>query len=382
MIMSIIESRMRMNQESRSDVRFLSFSKWFYVGLCALLILGCVSRGVSQDLGLWPTKAWSEASPESVGMNSAALKVAEDIYPHVFPSSYSFLVIRNGQLVSESYFHGQTAETTNHIYSVTKTFVATLLGIAIQQEWIEGVEQRVADLLPDYPVHPKLEALTLDDILTHRSGIPNNKNINELLKEEPQSVPGTAFQYSNHAPHLLTAILDRQAKQGVANGVSDVHALAQEYLFGPLGIKSITEWRKVSEDIPEGGNGLHMNSRDLARLGYLLLRDGRWEDKQILPTGWVEAASKHHAEFDRQKGYGYLNWVRRRPDKVKTSQGEKEVYGYCAYGHRGQLIAVYPELDLLVVTTADATDSTRDTFFVPDLLHDFIRRFVFSAITK
>lgn len=373
---------MRMKQESRSDLQFMSFSWYLHVGLCALLILGSVSQGTSQNPYPWPTKVWSEVSPESVGMNGTSLKVAEDVYPQIFPSSYSFLVIKNGQLVSESYFHGQSAETTNHIYSVTKTFVATLLGIAVQQGWIEGVDQHVAELLPDYSVHPKLEALTLEDILTHRSGIQNNKNVNELLKKEPRSVPGTAFQYSNHAPNLLTAILDRKAKQGVANGVSDVHALGQEYLFGPLGINSISEWKKVSEDIPEGGNGLHMNSRDLARLGYLLLREGRWEDKQILPPGWVEAASKHHAEFDRQKGYGYLNWVRRRPDKVMTSQGEQEVHGYCAYGHRGQLIAVYPELDLLVVTTADATDPTRDTFFVPDLLHDFIRRFVFSAITN
>ena len=377
-----IESQTRMKQESRIERRFMSYSWCLFVGLCALLILGSVSRSDAQNMGPWPTKAWSEASPESVGINSASLKVAEDVYPKIFPSSYSLLVIKNGKLVSESYFHGQSAETTNHIYSITKTFVATLIGIAVQQEWIDGVDQRVADLLPDFPVHPKLEALTLEDILTHRSGIPNNKNINELLKEEPRSVPGTTFQYSNHAPHLLTTILDRKVKQGVAKGVFDVQSLGQEYLFGPLGIKSITEWTKVSEDIPEGGNGLHMNSRDLARLGYLLLRDGRWEDEQILPTGWVETASKHHAEFDRQKGYGYLNWVRRRPDLVKTSEGEIEVQGYCAYGHRGQLIAVYPALDLLVVTTADATDPTRDTFFVPDLLHDFIRRFVFSAITK
>ena len=369
-----------MKQEIRTVRRFISYSWYLHVGLCALLILGSVSQGDAQNMGPWPTKVWSEASPESVGINSATLKIAEDVYPQIFPSSYSLLVIKNGQLVSESYFHGQSAETTNHIYSITKTFVATLIGIAVQQEWIDGVDQRVADLLPDYLVHPKLEALTLEDILTHRSGIPNNKNINELLKVEPQSVPGTTFQYSNHAPHLLTAILDKKAKQGVAKGVFDVQSLAQEYLFGPLGIKSITEWKKISEDIPDGGNGLHMNSRDLARLGYLLLRDGRWDDKQILPSGWVEAASKHHAEFDRQKGYGYLNWVRKRPDKVKTLEGEIEVQGYCAYGHRGQLIAVYPRLDLLVVTTADATDPTRDTFFVPDLLHDFIRRFVFSAI--
>ncbi|WP_373085445.1 serine hydrolase domain-containing protein [Sneathiella sp.] len=312
-------------------------------------------------------------------MDSAALKEAEQIYPRLFPSGYSLLVIRHGYIVSESYFHGQTAETPNHVYSVTKTFVATLLGIAVQQGWIEGVHHRVADLLPEYSVHPKLAALTLEDVLTHRSGVRNFADVSLLLKEEPQSPPGTAFEYSNYAPNLLTAILDRLAKQGVAGAASDVPALAQEYLFGPLGIH-VTEWTKGPHGVPEGGNGLHMTTRDMARLGYLLLREGRWEDKQLLPPGWVRAATERRVEFDREKGYGYLNWVRKRSDIVKTAQGNQNVQGYFAYGHRGQFIGVYPELDLLVVTTADATDATRDTFFVPDLLHDFVRRFVFPAL--
>jgi len=120
----------------------------------------------------------------------------------------------------------------------------------------------------------------------------------------------------------------------------------------------------------------------MARLGYLLLRDGHWEDKQLLPSGWVQAATKRRAEFDREKGYGYLNWVRRRPDIVKTAQGDINVQGYFAYGHHGQFIGVYPELDLLIITTADATDAMRDTYFVPDLLHDFVRRFIFPAFSQ
>ena len=330
----------------------------------------------------WPTVAWSETKPEAVGMDSMVLKEAEQIYPRLFPSGYSLLIIRNGQLVSESYFNGQTAETPNHVYSVTKTFVATIMGIAIKQEWIKGVDQRVADLLPDYSVHPKLSELTLEDVLTHRSGVQNNKDfadVSILLKAEPRYTPGTTFEYNNYAPHLLTAILDRQAKQGVSGSTSDVSALTQKYLFEPLGI-DISEWKKGSNGVADGANGLYMTSRDMARLGYLLLRNGRWEDEQFLPIGWVQAASKYSVEFDRQKGYGYLNWVRRRADKVQTSQGEQEVHGYFAYGHRGQYIGVYPELDLLVVTMADATDDTRDTFFVPDLLHDFVRRFVFRAV--
>ncbi len=383
-------------QKSRGcHARLLGFSNQvrhmgFYV-LCALLMPACVDRSSKPSEAKtlnaaepWPTTVWSETSPEAVGMDGAVLKEAEQIYPRLFPSGYSLLVIRNGYLVSESYFDGQTAETPNHVYSVTKTFVATLLAVAMQQGWIDGVDQRVADLLPEYSVHPKLTALTLEDVLTHRSGVRNDKSFADvelLLEGEPQTPPGTAYEYSNYAPHLLTAILDRQAKLGMTGAASDVHALAQEHLFDPLGL-NVAEWKKGPHGVPEGANGLHMTSRAMARLGYLLLREGRWEDKQLLAPGWVQSAKEHRVKVDRQKGYGYLNWVRRRSDIVQTAQGDQEVQGYFAYGHRGQFIGVYPELDLLVVTMADATDATRDTYFVPDLLHDFVRRFVFPAFSQ
>jgi len=357
------------------------------VGLGFILMLTCVSLGFSQtqvQQGPWPTIAWSKAKPEAVGMNSAVLKEAEQIYPRIFPSAYSLIVIRHGKIVSESYFHGQTAETSNHIYSITKTFSATLLGIAAKQGWIQGVHQRVGDLLPEYPIHPNLAALTLEDILTHRSGVKSNRTVSDIslfLKDEPQSVPGKVFEYSNYAPNLITALLDRLAKKGVAGEATDVPALAKKYLFGPLGI-NVSEWNKGPKGVPDGGNGLYMRSRDLARLGYLMLRDGYWEGKQLLPNGWIKEATKLRAEFDREKGYGYLNWVRNRSDIIKMGAVDQSVKGYFAYGHRGQFIGVYPELDLLVITMADATDATRDTFFVPDLLHDYVRRFVFPSIVQ
>ena len=357
------------------------------VVLCFILILTCVNRGFSQtqvQQGPWPTITWSKAKPEAVGMNSAVLKEAEQIYPRIFPSAYSLIVIRHGKIVSESYFHGQTAETSNHIYSITKTFSATLLGIAAKQGWIQGVHQRVADLLPEYPIHPKLAALTLEDVLTHRSGVKSNRTVSDIslfLKDEPQSVPGKVFEYNNYAPNLITALLDRLAKKGVAGEATDVPALAKKYLFGPLGI-NVSDWTKGPKGVPDGGNGLYMRSRDLARLGYLMLRDGYWEDKQLLPNGWIKEATQLRAEFDREKGYGYLNWVRNRSDIIKMGAVDQKVKGYFAYGHRGQFIGVYPELDLLVITMADASDATRDTFFVPDLLHDYVRRFVFPSIVQ
>jgi hypothetical protein len=91
----------------------------------------------------------------------------------------------------------------------------------------------------------------------------------------------------------------------------------------------------------------------------------------------VKASQQPHATFDRLKRYGYLMWVRSRTDNV---QG-RDVQGYFPYGHRGQYIGVFPDLDLLVIPTADASDPKRDTFFVMDYLHDYVRNFIFPAIT-
>ena len=87
--------------------------------------------------------------------------------------------------------------------------------------------------------------------------------------------------------------------------------------------------------------------------------------------------SQKHAIDDHIKAYGYLFWVRQEPDNI---QGH-HVTTYFAYGHRGQYIGITPALDLLVVMSADAKDATRNTFFVPDLIHDYVRRYIFSAIT-
>lgn len=350
------------------------------INLLFLLIYQGFSQSKGSHGGIWPTDEWKQIEPEAVSMDSEKLSEAEQIYPSLFPNSFSLLVIRKGQIVSESYFHNQTANTPNHVYSITKTIVASLLGIAIKNAWIRGADERVMDLLPEYSFHYELHNMTLEDILTHRSGLQNSDELLTSLNQEPKSPPGVSFEYSNQAPSLLTLILNRIIKQEIIGGdISDVTTFAQKYLFNPLGVH-LSHWSKGTNNIPDGANGIYMTSRDLARVGYLLLRNGRWGDEQILPPKWVENSTKQRVGVDRQKSYGYLIWIRRHPDLVQTASGEKYVNGYFAYGHRGQFIGIYPELDLLVITTADTSDSTRDTYFVPDLLHDFVRQFIFASI--
>ena len=116
-------------------------------------------------------------------------------------------------------------------------------------------------------------------------------------------------------------------------------AYAQEKLFGPLGMTSVT-WQTAADGSNTGGFGISMTPRDMLRFGYLYLNDGMWDGQRILPEGWVEQS---RPKEDTRKGYGYLFWG----DKVDRTLGKS----YAAKGMYGQVICVYPEKDLVVVRT-------------------------------
>ena len=115
---------------------------------------------------------------------------------------------------------------------------------------------------------------------------------------------------------------------------------ADQYLFKPLGISNVT-WETDAAGIPIGGLGLQLTPRDMAKLGYLYLRHGQWDGQQIISAKWVENATRTHTETDGALGYGYQWWT------------YPALAAYAALGRYGQMILVAPELDLVVVTTAE-----------------------------
>jgi CubicO group peptidase (beta-lactamase class C family) len=297
----------------------------------------------------WPTHGWRTSSPEEQGMDSQKLAPMLDFVQQQRLSLYSLLVIRNGYLVSETYFTSDHEDTRREIYSCTKSFISTLVGIGIDKGYIDGVNRRVMDFFPGRTFENsdvRKDGMTLDDLLTMRSGLDWEESdaayvqmyrstdwIKFVLDKPLKEQPGTEFRYCSGCSHVLSAIIQK------ATGVN-TREFAEKNLFGPLGI-SDADWDTDASGIPIGGWGLHITPRDMAKLGYLYLRNGIWDSQQIVSAGWVKTATQTYAQVpDDPLDYGYQWWTYPALD------------AYAALGRFGQTILVIPKLDLIVVTTA------------------------------
>ena len=267
---------------------------------------------------------------------------------------HSLLIVRHGYVVTDAYFYPFAQSRSLHdLASVTKSFTATLIGIAIDKGDIESVEQPVLDIFPERTVanvDANKGAMTVEDLLTMRSGFgcsPEGGTVGGGTQAEmmgspdwvqftldlPMSdEPGERFNYCNPIPHLLSAIIQE------TSGLSAL-AFAQKHLFGPLGISDVA-WPPDPQGNNHGWGDLYLTPRDMAKLGYLYLHKGLWDKQQILSASWATAATSIPKSVSfKQDGpaYGYLWWL--LPDS------------YRADGRDGQMIHVFPEQDMVVVHT-------------------------------
>ncbi len=232
---------------------------------------------------------------------------------------HSLLIIRNGSIVSETYFEHYTAQTPHDQYSVTKSVIATLMGIAIDKRALDGISQPALDFFRDSSFeHPdaRKDAMTLEDLLTMRAGLtgrsatrPSEPCIKAatgcsfMLDLPMHAQPGQQFRYCSGCSHLLSAII--QQRTGM-----NTREFAQQALFDPLGIRTAT-WEQDAQGIPIGGWGLQLTPRDMAKLGYLYLHNGMWDGQQIVSAAWIRAAVQQHTTTDSTLGlgYGYQWWT-------------------------------------------------------------------------
>jgi CubicO group peptidase (beta-lactamase class C family) len=313
----------------------------------------------------WPTKTWTVAEPADHGLDPVPLRaLVERIRAGEVRDIHSLLVVKDGRLVLERYFDGHAAERLHTQQSVSKSFTSALVGIAIGKGEIAGVDERVLDFFPESMAIDNLDErkrrIALDDLLTMRSGTDYHERgpgsphfqLNALSRGWTSFIldrpmvrePGTQFQYDSGAVILASELIRRRY---------DVHAdeFAKEHLFAPLGIDRF-EWYRNAEGHPHTGGGLSLRSRDMAKLGLLYLREGQWEDRQVVPVEWVRASLKRHVEFEPPRsgaiGYGYWWWVY-PPDPAGAG---RDIFAAC--GFMGQYIFLVPEHDMIVVVTAGA----------------------------
>ena len=189
----------------------------------------------------------------------------------------------------------------------------------------------------------------------------------QFVLDRPMSeAPGTRFYYDSGNSHLLSAILTKNTGKSAFD-------YAREELFGPLGIEDVM-WRGDPQGISGGGAGLYMHPRDMAKIGYLYLRGGVWEGKQILPPSWIEGVRKADVDmretWTQNLRYGSQFWVMPGRD------------AYMAVGYDRQLIVVIPKLDIVAVTTGSARFATASGLpSRPRYSFDSLVSFLASAVT-
>ncbi|WP_231741093.1 serine hydrolase domain-containing protein [Thalassoglobus neptunius] len=265
------------------------------------------------------------------------------------------VILRHGRLVFEWYAGGVTRDHNHITYSVTKSVVGTLAGVAIDRGELPGTDAKLSELFPREPALKKdarKARITLSDLLTMRSGLPQARAANPgpqkdvferihrskdrtatILELKMAAKPGERFAYGNAEPQLVNAILRNATEE------EPLH-YARRVLFAPMDFSN-TEWVHSDQTgLVPGGYGLRLRVIDMAKLGQLYLQGGRWGDDRIISEKWIKAATSRLAA----NRYGYYWWTN---VPVGTHSG------YAAKGLHGQLIHVIPELDIVFAAVSE-----------------------------
>lgn len=280
--------------------------------LAALVAGPCSVIAQSIERDEWPTRAWALAEPEAVGLDRSLLLLADQSVPAELPDLSALIVIKNGRLAFERYYNGHEPDEPLNIRSITKSAISALVGIALDQERLTDLDQTLGDLIPDRipeNADPLTPTITLRNLLTMTSGwawdisvdyptLIASPNWAELTLSLPVWYqPGTFYAYNTGGSHLLSVILEEATGRPTAD-------FAADELFAPLGIEE-REWLESPQGEAGGGFGLFLTPREMAKLGFLFLNGGRWENRQLVPADYVAAATTYQSAGDST---GYANY--------------------------------------------------------------------------
>ena len=338
-----------------------------------------------------PAPSTAAARPPT-GINYTAMKrrLAREIEngPDSLQEVRAVLVSVDGS-TTLSYYHDRKPTEQAHVWSVTKSVVSILVGMAIDEGRLR-LDQTLAELLPEHvsAMTPAQQAITLKQLLTMTAGFSVDDGGLNLDAEDPvglylaygmSSDPGTTFGYSNGTAHLVATVLRRAIDRPILD-------YAREKLFDPLGIDTHPAWEGSDPDtkngfddagfawmidstgVHSGGFGLKLTAPDLLKIGQLYLDGGRWHGRQLVSESWITESTSNQLTAEQGSNgdqYGYFWWIFNEP----------ETPGFVAAGSWYQRIFVIPSRHLVVVVTADDSnyaESVVGTDFEPVLAETVI----------
>jgi len=301
-----------------------------------------------------------------------------------FGNIHSLIIIHNDSLALEEYFMEWNRHMLHNCFSVTKSFTSALIGIAIEKGYISGIKEKLLSFFPEYDdienLDEKKESITLENVLTMTAGFtwnefgipytdsegnPNPANdaikmaesvdwIKYMLDLSISDDPGTKWNYNSGCTVLLSGIIKKETGQLAEE-------FAKENLFDKIGVTN-WEWHTGPNEITNTGWGLALHPVDMAMFGYLFLKNGILNGEEIVPENWVEESTSRQIPL-----YGYQWWV--LPDNMTEDHPEANGIFY-AQGYGGQNIVIIPNINMVIVSTAENFMGQGGTVF--NMLSDYI----------
>jgi CubicO group peptidase (beta-lactamase class C family) len=306
------------------------------------------------------------STPEAEGIGSEKIISFLDAANNSGLEFHSIMIVRNGKKIAEGWWKPYGKDTKHMMYSVSKSFTATAIGL-LQSEGKINVHDKVISFFPDQlppSVSENLAKMSIQHLLIMSVGMAKEPGLSmvgddwvkSFLATKIDYEPGTRFLYNSAATYVLSAIVQKVTGEKVIDYL-------KPRLFNPLGIVDM-DWEEDPKGINVGGWGLRIKTEDMAKFGLLFLQKGKWNGNQILPEKWVEEATKVHIIQnpsktenlnDWEQGYGYQMW--------RGSHNH-----YRADGAFGQYIIQLPEKNAVVVITSEMNDMGKGMKLVWDYL--------------
>jgi CubicO group peptidase (beta-lactamase class C family) len=296
---------------------------------------------------------WKIAEPEAQGMNSLTLSNGIRALQQAGTNIHSLLIIRNNHVVLDAAFYPYRQQYAHDIASVTKSIMSLLIGIAIDKGFIKGEQDTVINYFPEHTIkNSTLKTLTIRDLVNMASGFQCSSANREKELEQMQdqadwagfmldlpfsSKPGEKFAYCSGNFYLLAEILQRATKM-------KSHDFARKYLFNVLQFGK-TYWDENNKGVNHGWGDLYMLPYDMAKIGSLILQEGKWNGKQVVSAGWIQKIQPlYHTRGTESYGYGW--WLdSESPDEIQ------------AMGRGGQRMFVLKDKNVVIVTTGGGFDA-------------------------
>ncbi len=314
---------------------------------------------------------WQHITPADAGFSAdIGERVDKGFEDGALDGLHSFIVTRNGKIVSERYYKGadqswgtrlgtvtHKPERLHDLRSVSKSVVSLLYGIALEKGLVPALDQPLVDSFPEYADFAKDEArrrITVEHALTMTVGLewsedlpysdPRNSEIamersddryRYVLSRPITHAPGTRWVYSGGTTALLARLIEKGSGQALA-------PFAAEHLFTPLGIEDF-HWIEGTDGQAAAASGLRLTLRDLAKIGGMILNGGKVGDRQIVPQSWLDASFKPRIATEGELKYGYQWWLGTGPTGQPWMAG---------FGNGGQRLFMVPHLNIVIAVFA------------------------------